>query len=79
VVQIGKSCLNAKGIGREDRDARDLNYAEMYTLFGASAMLLFMLDIQLELSYGMMDIGIFMTGVCLLAKEKGSVPWSFQP
>jgi nitroreductase len=43
----------------------------MFTLFGAPVMLLFMLDDQLELPYGMMDIGIFMTGVCLIAKEKG--------
>jgi nitroreductase len=71
VVQIGKSCLTAKGIGREDGDARNQYYAEMFTLFGAPVMLLFMLDDQLELPYGMMDIGIFMTGVCLLAKEKG--------
>jgi nitroreductase len=71
VVAIGKSCLTARGIGREDRDARNQYYAEMFTLFGAPVMLLFMLDDQLELPYGMMDIGIFMTGVCLIAKEKG--------
>jgi len=71
VMQIGKSCLDAKGIGREDRDARNQYYGEMFTLFGSPVMLLFMLDDQLELPYGMLDIGIFMTGVCLVAKDKG--------
>lgn len=71
VVQIGKSCLDAKGIGRDDREARNQYYGEMYTLFGAPVMLLFMLDDQLNLPYGMMDMGIYMSGVCLLAKEKG--------
>lgn len=71
VAQIGKSCLDAECIEREDRDGRNKYYADMFTLFGAPAMLLFMLDDQLNLPYGMMDLGIFMSGVCLLAREKG--------
>ncbi len=71
VIQVGISCLNAKGIGKEDREEKNRYFQEMFTLFGAPVMLLFLLDDQLNLPYGMMDVGIFMTGVSLLATAKG--------
>ena len=71
VMQVGISCLEAKGIGKEDREEKNQYFQEMYTLFGAPVMLLFLLDEQLNLPYGMMDMGIFMTGVSLIATAKG--------
>jgi nitroreductase len=71
VAQVGKSCMDAEGIMRKDHDARNKYYADMFTLFDAPVMLLFLLDDQLNLPYGMMDIGIFISGVCLVAREKG--------
>ena len=71
VIQVGISCLDAKGIGKEDREEKNRYFQEMFTLFGAPVMLLFLLDDQLNLPYGMMDVGIFMTGVSLLATAKG--------
>ena len=71
VVQIGASCLDALSIKREDREARQQYYADMFSLFGAPAMVLFLLDDQLNVPYGMLDIGIYMHGVCLMAKSKG--------
>ncbi len=71
VTQVGKSCLDAKGIAREDRDARERYYVEMFTLFGAPAMLVFLLDESLNLPYGMMDVGIYMQSLCLVAQSKG--------
>ena len=69
VVQIGASCLDALSIKREDREARQQYYADMFSLFGAPAMVLFLLDDQLNVPYGMLDIGIYMHGVCLMAQE----------
>ncbi|MBE0617350.1 MAG: nitroreductase family protein [Proteobacteria bacterium] len=70
-MQVGKSCLDAKGIAREDREARTRYYGEMFTLFGAPAMLVFLLDEALNLPYGMMDVGIYMQSVCLAAQSRG--------
>ncbi|UCF89777.1 MAG: nitroreductase, partial [Desulfobacterales bacterium] len=71
VSEVGKSCLAAEGIGKDDHDKKNKYFTRMFTLFGAPVMLLFMLDDQLELPYGMMDMGIFIAGVCLIAEEKG--------
>jgi nitroreductase len=71
VMQVGMSCFEAEGITRNDKDKKNKYFGDMFTLFGAPAMLLFMLDDQLDLPYGMLDIGIFMSGVCLVAREKG--------
>ncbi|MBI5015589.1 MAG: nitroreductase [Deltaproteobacteria bacterium] len=71
VMQVGKSCLDAKGIAREDRDARNRYYEEMFTLFGAPVMIVFLLDEALNVPYGMMDVGIYMQSVCLVAQSKG--------
>jgi len=71
VADIGKCCLDAQGIGREDRDARNRYYEEMFTLFDAPVLMLLLLDDQLDIPYGMMDLGIFLHGVCLVAQSKG--------
>ena len=71
IADIGKSCLDAQGIARDDREARNRYYEEMYTMFGAPVMILLLLDDQLEVPYGMLDIGIFAHGICLLAHDKG--------
>ena len=71
VMQVGKSCLDAKAIAREDREGRERYYVEMFTLFGAPAMLVFLLDETLNVPYGMMDVGIYLQSVCLVAKSKG--------
>jgi nitroreductase len=71
VLQIGMSCLDAERIGKEDKARKNKYFTDMFTLFGAPVMLLFALDKQLDLSYAMLDLGSFMTSVCLVAREKG--------
>jgi nitroreductase len=71
VLQIGMSCMDAERIGKEDKAKKNKYFTDMFTLFGAPVMLLFLVDQQLDLSYAMLDLGSFITSVCLVAKEKG--------
>jgi nitroreductase len=71
VLQIGMSCLDAERIGKEDKIRKNKYFSDMFTFFEAPVMLLFLLDKQLDLPYAMLDLGSYMTSVCLLAKEKG--------
>ncbi len=68
---IGKSVLGALSIARDDVDARNRYYAEMYGLFDAPCLILACVDKSICLEYAMLDVGLVMQTVCLLAHNKG--------
>ncbi len=68
---LGKSVLIAQGIAREDEKGRLNFYGEMFKLFEVPALVLFLLDKELELPYPLMDLGIFIQSLCLAAADQG--------
>jgi nitroreductase len=70
-VDIGRSVLEAQSIARKDLDGRLKYYGDMFSLFGAAALLLIMLDKSLLIEYAMLDIGLFLQTLMLLAHDKG--------
>ena len=70
-VDVGKSVLTSLSIAREDVDARNQYYRDMFDLFGAPCMLLVCLGKNLKIEYAMLDVGLIMQAICLLAHDKG--------
>jgi nitroreductase len=70
-VEIGRSVLAAQSIDRKDLNGRLKYYGDMFSLFGATALLLILLDKSLLIEYAMLDIGLFMQTLMLLAHDKG--------
>ena len=68
---VGKQVLAALAIPREDKEAR-LRYAgDMFALFNAPSLLLFLVDKGIPREYAMLDTGAIMQTVCLLAHSRG--------
>ena len=70
-VGVGKSVLTSLSIAREDTEARNRYYADMFNLFGAPCLILICIDKALSIQYAMLDIGIISQTVCLLSHERG--------
>ena len=70
-VHIGRSVLDAQSIDRKDMDGRLKYYGDMFSLFGAQALLLLMLDKNLLIEYAMLDIGLFLQTFMLLTHARG--------
>lgn len=70
-MDLGKSLFDSLGIDRDDAEGRVEYYAQMYYLFDAPALILFLIDKELPLEYTMLDIGIFLQTFFLLAHDKG--------
>jgi Nitroreductase len=70
-TEFGKRLLNALNIPRKAKDLRDELYAKMFNLFGAPCLMVACLDKGISLDYGMLDIGLILQTICLLAHEKG--------
>jgi len=70
-VDVGKSVLTSLSIAREDAAARNHYYGEMFNLFGAPCMILVCLGKSLKIEYAMLDVGLMMQTICLLAHAKG--------
>jgi nitroreductase len=70
-VDVGKSVLTSLSIAREDAAARNQYYGEMFNLFGAPCMILVCLGKSLKIEYAMLDVGLMMQTICLLAHAKG--------
>ncbi|MCP4749750.1 MAG: nitroreductase [Proteobacteria bacterium] len=68
---IGKSVLGALSIAREDQEGRIKYAGEMYSFFNTPALLMLVVDKELSLEYAMLDIGIVLQTVCLLAQDRG--------
>ena len=70
-IQLGKSVLGSLAISREDKEARLQHFARMFGLFDAPAIILVTVDKELRVEYAMLDAGIFLHGICLLAHDRG--------
>ncbi len=68
---VGKSILGAQDIAREDIEGRGRYYRQMFSMFDAPALVMFVLDKDVSLEYAMLDIGAIVQTFCLLAHEKG--------
>lgn len=68
---VGRQVLSALKIAREDAEARMDYYGRMYACFEAPALIMLSVDKALSLEYAMLDIGIFVQSLCLLAFDKG--------
>ncbi|NPU86213.1 MAG: nitroreductase [Syntrophaceae bacterium] len=67
----GRSVLEAQSIPREDKQAR-LDYAlRMFSLFDAPALLILCTDRSLPEGYAMLDCGLLLQTICLLARDRG--------
>ncbi|MFC1876084.1 nitroreductase [Thermodesulfobacteriota bacterium] len=70
-VDVGKNVLQSLSIDRKDLDGRLNYYGDMFYLFDAPAMILFLLDKNVLLEYAMLDIGLFLQTLLLSAHAKG--------
>jgi len=70
-IAVGKSVLTSLAIAREDQQARIQYNADMFSFFSAPCLILFCLDKSLIIEYAMLDIGIILQTICLLAQERG--------
>ncbi|MDD5711588.1 MAG: nitroreductase [Smithellaceae bacterium] len=70
-VGVGKSVLGSLQIAREDKQARMDYTADMFSLFGAPCLLLFCFDSSLSVGYAMLDTGLIVQTICLLAQDRG--------
>ena len=70
-VDVGKNVLQSLSIGRKDLDGRLNYYGDMFYLFDAPVMILFLLDKNVLLEYAMLDVGLCLQKLLLSAHEKG--------
>jgi nitroreductase len=69
--ELGKIVLHTLGIPREDKEARNRYYLGMTGLFEAPCLLLACIPRDLQVEYAMLDIGLIVQTVCLLAHDRG--------
>ena len=70
-VHVGKRVLESLSIDRKDLDGRLNYYGDMFYLFDAPVMLLFLVDKQVLLEYAMLDVGLYLQTLLLSARDKG--------
>ncbi|MEJ2589176.1 MAG: nitroreductase [Deltaproteobacteria bacterium] len=70
-VDVGKGVLTALSIARGDVEGRNRYYGDMFNLFDAPAMILVCLNKALCIEYAMLDVGLIVQTICLLAHERG--------
>ena len=68
---VGRSILGAQGIAREDIEGRGQYYRQMFSMFDAPVLVMFVVDKDVSLEYAMLDVGVIVQTFCLLAHEKG--------
>ena len=69
--EIGKRTLESLSIARDDAEGRLNFYVDMMELFNAPVLFLITTDKGIALEYSMLDVGIFVQTLCLLAHERG--------
>jgi len=69
--ELGRIVLHTLGIPREDKEARNRYYLGMTGLFDAPCLLLACIPRDLRVEYAMLDIGLIVQTVCLLAHGRG--------
>ena len=70
-VDVGRSVLQALSIDRKDFDGRLKYYGDMFYLFDAPVMVLFLLSKDVLLEYAMLDVGLCLQTLLLSAHNKG--------
>jgi len=70
-VDVGRSVLTALSIARGDTAARKKYYGDMFNLFNAPCMILVCLSRDLMIEYAMLDVGLLVQTICLVAHGKG--------
>jgi len=70
-VELGKIILTAMNIKRDDKDARHRLYEDMTLLFGAPCLIVACIPGDILVEYAMLDIGLILQTICLLAYDKG--------
>lgn len=68
---VGRRTLEALSIPREDAEGRLNFYTHMMELFDAPVLLLITVDKDISLEYSMLDVGLLVQTLCLLAHERG--------
>ena len=69
--EIGKAVLESQATDRDDKKGRLQNTSHMFSFFDAPVLLYFMVDKQLSLEYAVLDVGLILQNVSLLACDKG--------
>jgi len=70
-TEVGKSVLTSLAIPREDQQERLQYSAGMYSFFHAPCLILFCIDKTLVVEYAMLDVGLILQTICLLAHDRG--------
>jgi len=70
-TDIVRRLLNALTIAREDKEARNELYGKIFSLFDAPCLIVACFDKSLRTEYAMLDVGLVIQTICLLAHEKG--------
>jgi len=69
--ELGKIMLGAMNVKRDDKDARHKLYEDMTLLFGAPCLIVACIPGDILVEYAMLDIGLILQTICLLAYDKG--------
>ena len=69
--ELGKIMLAAMNVKRDDKDARHRLYEDMTMLFGAPCLIVACIPGEILVEYAMLDIGLILQTICLLAYDKG--------
>jgi nitroreductase len=69
--ELGRLVLETLAIPREDKEARKRYHLGMTGLFGAPCLLVACIPRDLRVEYAMLDIGLAVQTICLLAYDRG--------
>ncbi len=69
--ELGRLVLDTLEIPREDKEARNRYYLGMAGLFDAPCLLVACIPRDLRVEYAMLDIGLAVQTICLLAYDRG--------
>jgi nitroreductase len=69
--EVGNMLFTALDIKRDDKEARNRHYENMALLFGAPCLIVACIPRDTLVEYAMLDVGLILQTICLLAHEKG--------
>jgi nitroreductase len=69
--ELGKMMLTTLNVKRDDKDSRHRLYEDMTLLFGAPCLVVACIPRDILVEYAMLDIGLIVQTICLLAYDKG--------
>lgn len=68
---MGRRLYDSLGIERQDTEARHKLHLKMSHLFGATCMIVPTIHKENAIEYGLLDMGLIIQTICLLAHDKG--------